>query len=169
MLRAQPGYVTDATGERVSFHSFPKDKKQIDAWIVKIKRDVGHNFTITKYTRICSRHFTSSDFRITPAKKKYLKDGSTPTVFAWSKPKIKRTSRESASDAMQPDLENLTEMESSDNGASASVHSTDGDLTKCKLNEANERIHILESDLDKARGMADTYRKERDHTRTMIN
>uniref|UniRef100_A0A671M1R8 THAP-type domain-containing protein n=1 Tax=Sinocyclocheilus anshuiensis TaxID=1608454 RepID=A0A671M1R8_9TELE len=43
--------------ENTSFHKFPQDKELQKTWIVKIRRDIGPNFQITKNTRVCSKHF----------------------------------------------------------------------------------------------------------------
>ena len=48
----------------VSFHAFPDPKTQNGKeCITKIRRDPGPNFRKTKYTKICSLHFTPQDFK----------------------------------------------------------------------------------------------------------
>ena len=75
-----PGYVTD-NGKPVTFHVLPKDAKLLKIWIVKIGRDVGPLFQITSHTKICSRHFIDSNFRITYRDRKFLKTDSIPFLF----------------------------------------------------------------------------------------
>jgi hypothetical protein len=72
-------------GKKVTFHSFPKDEQNIAKWVVKIRRDVGPTFKITRYTKICSRHFRDNEFRVTYKGKKFIKDGVVPSVFPWTK------------------------------------------------------------------------------------
>ena len=74
------GYVTD-NGKTVTFHVLPTDAKLLKIWIVKIGRDVGPLFKITSHTKICSRHFIDSDFRVTYRGQKFLKPDSTPSLF----------------------------------------------------------------------------------------
>ena len=75
-----PGHVTDS-GKTVAFHVLPKDAKLLKIWIVKIGRDVGPLFQITSHTKICSRHFIDSDFRITYRGRKFLKPVSIASLF----------------------------------------------------------------------------------------
>ncbi|KAJ8334017.1 hypothetical protein SKAU_G00413360 [Synaphobranchus kaupii] len=67
----------------LSFHTFPKDKELEKRWVAKIRRD---NFTITNHTRVCSRHFQSTDLiePPTPAGRRRLKHGAVPVLFQWN-------------------------------------------------------------------------------------
>ena len=76
-----PGYVIDKA-KKVTFHIIPKEPKLLNIWIVTIDRDIGPLFKITHHTKICSRHFQDSDFRITYCGSKFLKPDSIPSVFA---------------------------------------------------------------------------------------
>ena len=50
---------------KVSFHGFPDVKSaKGKKWIKLIRRDIGSNFAVNKNTKICSDHFTSSDYYI---------------------------------------------------------------------------------------------------------
>ena len=80
----KPGYMVEG-GRKITFHSFPKDEKTIKSWIVKIRRDLGPKFKLTQHTKICSRHFLDTDFRITFRGRKFLKEGVVPSVFPWTK------------------------------------------------------------------------------------
>ncbi|XP_052799098.1 uncharacterized protein LOC128230695 [Mya arenaria] len=59
-------------------------------WIVKIRRDVGEHFKITKMTVVCSKHFKQEDYRAWTPVRKCLKPTSVPSVFDWSSDKPKR-------------------------------------------------------------------------------
>jgi len=64
-------------------------------WIIKIKRDPGPNFVINEHTKVCSEHFTSSDYY--PASKKpnsrcHLKPRVVPSVFEWTSKTTQRHS-----------------------------------------------------------------------------
>ena len=48
-------------GVKISFHKFLEDKELFRKWIVAIWRDIGEEFRVTDHTRVCSRHFRSSD------------------------------------------------------------------------------------------------------------
>lgn len=74
---------------RLSFHSFPKKNSVVaKEWIAKIRRDPGSNFVITKHTKICSNHFTTSDYVPTvldyPASRSRLKPTAIPSIFPWT-------------------------------------------------------------------------------------
>lgn len=42
---------------KLSFHKFPEDKELFRKWIVVIQRDIGKEFRVTNYLRICSRPY----------------------------------------------------------------------------------------------------------------
>ncbi|XP_076876897.1 uncharacterized protein LOC143526126 [Brachyhypopomus gauderio] len=64
----------------VSFHSFPEDETLRKKWL-KIRRE---NFAVTKHTKVCSTHFTESDFVVGTSRRR-LKKGSVPGVFEWNR------------------------------------------------------------------------------------
>ena len=78
------GYVVE-NGKKVTFHSLPKNNEALKKWLVNIRRDTGTNFCISKYTKVCSRHFRDEDFLITAKGRKFLKNGAVPTKFTWTK------------------------------------------------------------------------------------
>ncbi|XP_075741756.1 uncharacterized protein LOC142792512 [Rhipicephalus microplus] len=83
--------VTDSDGSKVSFHRFPKDAMIYKKWIVAIKRDEGPEFQVGKSTKVCSKHFRSSDFIPSVASgRSLLRDSAVPSVFAFSKEKKER-------------------------------------------------------------------------------
>lgn len=67
----------------ISFHTFPKDTDLQERWVVNIRRD---NFTVTQKTRVCSRHFESSDLiePRAPTGRRHLKKGAVPVLFQWN-------------------------------------------------------------------------------------
>lgn len=55
-------------------------------WIVAIKRDEGSNFKVTKFTKVCSKHFQPCDF--TPglaSGHNILRETAVPSVFRFRK------------------------------------------------------------------------------------
>ena len=49
-------------GVKISFHTFPEERKLFMKWIVAIQRDIGKHFQVTTHTRVHSRHFKPSDY-----------------------------------------------------------------------------------------------------------
>ena len=87
-----PGYVTD-NGKTVTFHVLTKDAKLLKIWIVKIGRGVGPLFQITSHTKIRSRHFIDSDFRITYRGRIFLKTDSIPYLFNRNNSRVKESEK----------------------------------------------------------------------------
>ncbi|XP_023805937.1 uncharacterized protein LOC111946626 [Oryzias latipes] len=50
-------------------------------WIVRVRRE---DFTPSKTSRVCSRHFQKGDFVNNPGKLRKLKKGAIPTLFSWN-------------------------------------------------------------------------------------
>lgn len=65
----------------LSFHLFPVDAAVRAKWLAKIRRD---KFSPTPNSRVCSRHFQSGDFVVTPAGLKRLRKGAIPVLFSWN-------------------------------------------------------------------------------------
>lgn len=67
----------------LSFHTFPKDQELQKKWMAKIK---GPNLAITSHTRVCSRHFLSTDLiePSNPDGRRRLKTGTVPALFEWN-------------------------------------------------------------------------------------
>ena len=74
----------------ISFLKFPSDKISRDKWILAIRRDVGRYFSITKNTRVCSRHFKESDFERSLTRKRILKATAVPSIFPWKESSPKK-------------------------------------------------------------------------------
>lgn len=88
---------TKSTREKeLSFHRFPKCELMKKAWLVKIRRDEGESFSVSEHTRVCSLHFTASDYRTTLGGKTVLKDDAVLSVFSWATPVKQRLSRTSS-------------------------------------------------------------------------
>jgi hypothetical protein len=49
----------------VSFFSFPKDEARKDLWVQYCQR---RDFVVTKHSKICSKHFTSSQYLRLPSR-----------------------------------------------------------------------------------------------------
>ncbi|XP_040071042.2 THAP domain-containing protein 5 [Ixodes scapularis] len=77
--------VTDDLGDKVSFFSFPSDPVVRKKWVIAIKRDEGKLFQITKYTRLCSKHFQQSDYLANYAgSRRFLRQNAVPSIFAFN-------------------------------------------------------------------------------------
>ena len=73
-------------GVKISFHTFPEERKLFMKWIVTIRRDIGKHFQVTTHTRVCSRHFKPSDYLPSlTGRKRTLKPTAIPSVFHWKK------------------------------------------------------------------------------------
>uniref|UniRef100_A0A8C6S4J7 THAP domain-containing protein 1 n=1 Tax=Neogobius melanostomus TaxID=47308 RepID=A0A8C6S4J7_9GOBI len=57
----------------LSFHCVPADNAARQLWLARIRRA---NFTPSRDTRVCSRHFLPRDIFITPRGKRLLKKGT---------------------------------------------------------------------------------------------
>lgn len=62
----------------VHFLSFPKDDIRCRQWVIKIRRA---NFSVSKYSRICSKHFTKDCFDTEKFGGTWLKEDAVPTLF----------------------------------------------------------------------------------------
>ena len=73
-------------GVKISFHTFPEEKKLFMKWIVAIRRDIGKRFQVTTLTRVCSSHFKPSHYLPSLARRKRtLKPTAVRSVFHWKK------------------------------------------------------------------------------------
>ena len=88
---AVPGCASNSsTSPSLSFHQFPDDKQLRKVWLVRIRRDErAGEFSINKWTRICSLHFEDEDYqepsrqrnRQTSRKNRHLKKTAVPSKF----------------------------------------------------------------------------------------
>lgn len=69
----------------LSFHCFPKVKNIRAQWIQKIRRT---GFSVTKHTKVCSRHFQRHEILTGPKGRRVLAAGAVPSLFAWNDYKI---------------------------------------------------------------------------------
>ncbi|XP_026177649.1 uncharacterized protein LOC113138963 [Mastacembelus armatus] len=67
----------------LSFHKFPKDEELQKMWVVNIRRD---DLTVTNHTRVCSRHFQTTDLIEPPSPigRRRLRSGTVPVLFPWN-------------------------------------------------------------------------------------
>ena len=75
-----------STDKTVSWFSFPKDQPRFKAWVHYCKRQ---DFTPSKYSKICGKHFTKSQYSRDPARlaelgypgaRAVLKDDAIPDI-----------------------------------------------------------------------------------------
>ena len=154
------GYVVEGE-EKVTFHALPKQEKLLKTWIVKIKRDEGTHFQITKHTKICSRHFQKSDFFTTQKGRRFIKQNAVPSIFSWTKDN-QRKERESRSSSapMTMDQDNPSEHDVvNPNSPAAQTNEEDGNVLMIKA--LQEKIKTLEE-------AAAYFQKERDYLRSEL-
>ena len=78
----QKGY-KDEKNDKISYFNFPTDKTRRRQWLHAIRRDVGKDFRVTEKTKVCSRHFRSSDLKKSLNGRIYVKDNVVPSRFKW--------------------------------------------------------------------------------------
>ena len=171
----KPGYVTD-NGKQVTFHVLAKDKKILKIWIIQIGRDVGPLFKITPHTKICSRHFTEDDFRITYRGKKFLKRNAVPSIFNRNKSSSwrSRDTKNSASSSNQETSRVCVTNSVTDSDIVIALDSqctagTESTPTVNCMDALQARIAHLEAQLKGEKARSDIYRKERDHVRQVLH
>lgn len=65
----------------ISFHKFPLARPDVcEKWVIAMRRD---NFKPTKYSNICSQHFTKDCFK-KECNNRVLKDNAVPSVFSFN-------------------------------------------------------------------------------------
>ncbi|KAI4878457.1 hypothetical protein NFI96_016351 [Prochilodus magdalenae] len=78
----------------VSFHKFPLARPDVcGKWVSAMKRS---NFKPTKYSNICSQHFTKDCFK-QECNNRVLKENAVPSLFSFSKLQMKSDSLEETS------------------------------------------------------------------------
>ncbi|XP_050768989.1 THAP domain-containing protein 1 isoform X3 [Gymnogyps californianus] len=76
----------------ISFHKFPLTRPDLcKKWEAAVKRK---NFKPTKYSSICSEHFTPDCFK-RECNNKLLKENAVPTIFCYTEPSEKVNSKHS--------------------------------------------------------------------------
>jgi len=58
----EKGY-KDEKNEKISYFNFPTDKTRRKQWLHAIRGDERKDFRVTENTKVCSRHFRSSDLK----------------------------------------------------------------------------------------------------------
>lgn len=68
--------------KNISFHTFPLTNKiLLQKWLLNVRRA---NFSPTRFTPLCSEHFSEDDFEYQPfTKRRSLKKGAIPTKFSY--------------------------------------------------------------------------------------
>lgn len=141
--------------KNLSFQSFPKDPELAKKWTVSIKRD--NKFKVSKYTRICSRHFKAEDYELQQfgRVRQRLKKDVVPTVFNWHTPKPPRRKLFRHPPSQQPSGKAIKSTVSYENShilehSYASTSATDliGDLGTMDSLEENEGDHEREGTLN---------------------
>ncbi|XP_075736847.1 THAP domain-containing protein 1-like isoform X1 [Rhipicephalus microplus] len=64
----------------ISFHEIPSDPELRAKWLTVISRDDWTRNTTSRYSTVCSRHFSSSDFK-EDCKIRKLKKDAVPSLF----------------------------------------------------------------------------------------
>ncbi|XP_071743723.1 LOW QUALITY PROTEIN: THAP domain-containing protein 1-like [Lepeophtheirus salmonis] len=74
-----------AAGDSISYHRFPtQDPERCRQWVRNLKRD---DFTLKKFSRICSEHFTPESFNRTLDVVR-LRENAVPTIFKAFPPRL---------------------------------------------------------------------------------
>ncbi|XP_062340009.1 THAP domain-containing protein 1 [Osmerus eperlanus] len=85
--------------KNISFHKFPLARPDVcGKWIAAMRRN---NFKPTKYSNICSQHFTKDCFK-RECNNRVLKENAVPSLFCLSKLQIKS---ESLEDSFTPEMD----------------------------------------------------------------
>ncbi|XP_049268707.1 uncharacterized protein LOC119382223 [Rhipicephalus sanguineus] len=81
----------DKSGNKVSYHRFPRDEDTYKKWIAAIRRDEGPLFKVCKATKVCSLHFLQTDFVANVANGyRHLHSSAVPSVFPFKQVKPSR-------------------------------------------------------------------------------
>uniref|UniRef100_A0A8C8RQ62 THAP domain-containing protein 1 n=1 Tax=Pelusios castaneus TaxID=367368 RepID=A0A8C8RQ62_9SAUR len=83
----------------ISFHKFPLTRPDLcKKWEAAVKRK---NFKPTKYSSICSEHFTPDCFK-RECNNKLLKENAVPTIFCYTEPSEKPSSSDPPPSPISP-------------------------------------------------------------------
>ena len=78
----QKGYKHEKN-EKILYFKFPINKTRRKQWLHAIRRDERKDFCVTEKTKVCSRHFRSSDLKKSLNRRVYVKDNVVPLRFKW--------------------------------------------------------------------------------------
>uniref|UniRef100_A0A4W5PCA6 THAP domain-containing protein 1 n=1 Tax=Hucho hucho TaxID=62062 RepID=A0A4W5PCA6_9TELE len=85
--------------KNISFHKFPLARPDVcGKWVTAMRRN---NFKPTRYSNICSQHFTKDCFK-PECNNRVLKENAVPSLFCFSKLQIKA---ESLADPFPPEMD----------------------------------------------------------------
>ncbi|XP_051802466.1 uncharacterized protein LOC127533431 [Acanthochromis polyacanthus] len=151
--------VSSRYNSEVSFHSFPVDSVVRAQWLQKIRRD---NFTPTKNTRVCCRHFKPDEFYVTAGGLRKLKKGAIPLYFEWNgyelpTPRPSVWDRRTRVEIPVPESDSDAEMETAseaekdhdyclvpETGARASDLADENDALRRRIGELEEQLEALQ-------------------------
>lgn len=72
----------DEDGSKLSYFSFPRDEQLLRKWVTAITACESKELKLTANSKLCSKHFGAADFFHGYASgRRYLKEGSVPSVF----------------------------------------------------------------------------------------
>ena len=157
-------YSFEKNEERVSFHSFPKgDTAKI--WRIKIHWNADEHY-VTKYMKICSRHFKGKEFLTSHKGRRVLKQKAIPSIFPWTKHplniKTKATSKANKNDKNEHKVGKIitkpTNKDTLKNDAD--VHTCEEYTRRC-----SKEIVKLKEEISKAKKLT---KKQRDHCRLLL-
>ncbi|XP_044516772.1 THAP domain-containing protein 1 [Gracilinanus agilis] len=85
----------------VSFHKFPLTRPDLcKKWEAAVRRK---NFKPSKYSSICSEHFTPDCFK-RECNNKLLKENAVPTIFSFTEPHVKSEDLQEQQEQLPPPL-----------------------------------------------------------------
>ena len=143
-------------GQKISFHAFPKDTTRKDRWLHFIRRDENEHFKVTNHSKVCSRHFQTSDFLgVTPRGRRFLKPDAIPSVFPWkAKKERKPAARKTVGCLSDSNISvNVLQKET--------VHIDEPSVE----DQLTQKIADLEMKLKKQAEAAEYFQRERDYLR----
>ena len=73
----------DEKNKKISYFNFPIGKTRRKQWLHAIRREEGKDFCVTEKTKVCSRHFRSSDLKKLLNGGVYVKDNVVPSRLKW--------------------------------------------------------------------------------------
>lgn len=133
-------------GTKRSYFKFPDDVVRRKKWLHAIRRDEGPYFSITKNTKVCSRHFREYDFVKTRSGRIDLRTEAVPSKFAWTRTSPRKrkapTARESLTEPSQTPRLLFEEPESNKELDSTDVLVNDGESSQISMSDENVKIDV---------------------------
>ena len=80
----------EASGKKISYHKFPEKNQWRKAWESRTRRS---NLVLSKFSRLCSLHFSNESFvrdpdlKLDVNLKRELKPDAVPSIFVFKQPK----------------------------------------------------------------------------------